>query len=94
MNDYEIELFVAATEQLNTSEARTMVRVVRHLQVSIKTARKAALEEAAKCAEDAGDLWWRAYKMIGSGDCADNHMQGKADGAGEIAAAIRKLGET
>ena len=60
----------------------------------IAAARKAALEEAAKCADDAGDLWWFAYKTIGSGNCADDHMQGKADGAGEIAAAIRKLGET
>jgi hypothetical protein len=59
----------------------------------IAAARKAALEEAAKCADDAGDLWWCAYKTIGSGNCADDHTQGKADGAGEIAAAIRKLGE-
>ena len=46
------------------------------------------LEEAAKIAEAKGDEWatvWRNRMK------ADSHMEGKSDGADEIAAAIRAM---
>lgn len=58
------------------------------LRAALSTARADALEEAAKLAEAKADEWatvWRNRFKV------DNHMEGKSDGAGEIAAAIRKL---
>lgn len=63
-----------------------------HLANELQSAAKAAiavsLEEAAKVAEAKADEWatvWRDRMK------ADSHMEGKSDGADEIAAAIRAM---
>lgn len=55
---------------------------------ALRQARIDALEEAAKVAEAKADEWatvWRNRFKV------DSHMEGKSDGADEIAAAIRAL---
>ena len=47
-----------------------------------------ALEEAAKLAEAKADEWATAWRNRMK---ADSHMEGKSDGADEIAAVIRAL---
>lgn len=58
------------------------------LRSGMSAAVNMALEEAAKLAEAKGDEWaavWRNRMK------ADSHMEGKSDGADDIAAAIRAL---
>ena len=79
-----------------TSEARAPLRdkVARaiwetnSLNVFIAAAIDIVLEEAAKLAEAKADEWatvWRNRMK------ADSHMEGKSDGADEIASAIRAM---
>tara|TARA_R110000868_G_scaffold331404_1_gene592403 strand:- start:510 stop:809 length:300 start_codon:yes stop_codon:yes gene_type:complete len=58
------------------------------IAVARPSIRAEALEEAAKLAEAMADEWstvWRNRMK------ADSHMEGKSDGADEIAAAIRAM---
>lgn len=63
-----------------------------HLANELQSAAKAAiavsLEEAAKLAEAKADEWATAWRNRMK---ADSHMEGKSDGADEIAAAIRAM---
>ena len=58
------------------------------IAVARPSIRAEALEEAAKIAEAKADEWATAWRNRFK---ADIHMEGKSDGADEIAAAIRAM---
>lgn len=55
---------------------------------ALRTQRDEVIEECATVASEMGDAWHREWR---AGLKASTHLEGKSDGADEIAAAIRNL---
>ncbi len=51
-------------------------------------ARNEALEEVARAADEAENVWAQQWRK---GHKSDSHLEGMSDGAGDVAAAIRAL---
>jgi hypothetical protein len=80
-------------DELVEAAARAMWKTDEPSQWELGMARAAiavALEEAAKLAEAKCDEWATVWR---NGLKCDSHMEGKSDGADDIAAAIRALKE-
>lgn len=79
------------TEEAQSAIVRAMHQYAAGLQgevEALRTQRDEVIEECATVASEMGDAWHREWR---AGLKASTHLEGKSDGADEIAAAIRNL---
>lgn len=82
------ELIEAVAEAWNSETADCSKPKCRTCSIAAAAVIGLVLEEAAKVADAASDRWHKEWR---AGHKSSTHLEGKSDGADEIASAIRAL---